>query len=81
MTTWSYDGRTQYQSMQQCENARRSRTLASGGLGAVAGAGLGALAGGNDTRNAAVGAIVGGAAGAYAGNRSIQCYQVAGGYR
>merc|ERR1712167_219575 len=69
---WSYDGQTMFSSYGECNEARRGRTLAGGGLGALAGAALGAMAGGDDTRNAAIGAVIGGAAGAYTGQRSIQ---------
>ncbi len=72
---WTFDGRTAFTSFDACERARRDRTIASGGAGALAGAGIGALAGGDDGRNALVGAIAGGALGAYAGNRSVNCYQ------
>lgn len=72
---WTHDGRTTYGSYEACEQARRNRTLASGGLGALAGAGLGTLAGGDDGRNAIYGAVIGGAAGAYRGSRSIQCHR------
>ena len=64
-----------FRSYGECDEARRNRTLAGGGIGALAGAGLGAMAGGDDTRNAAVGAVVGGVIGAYAGQRTIQCSQ------
>lgn len=80
VTTWTYDGRTQFRSQAECERARRNRTVAGGGLGAVAGAGLGALAGGDDGRNAVVGGVLGAAVGAYAGNRSLRCYQRASGH-
>lgn len=80
-TYWSYDGRTQYSSWEECQRASRNRTLTSGALGAVAGAGLGTAAGGDDGRNAVIGAIAGGALGAYAGNRSIQCQQYTTNYR
>ncbi len=72
---WSYDGQTRYQSYESCEQAKRQRTLAGGGLGALAGAGLGTLAGGDDGRNAAIGAVAGAVVGAYSGNRSVQCTQ------
>lgn len=80
-TYWSYDGRTQYSSWEECQRASRNRTLSSGALGAVAGAGLGTAAGGDDGRNAVIGAIAGGALGAFAGNRSIQCQQYTTNYR
>merc|ERR1711939_1003406 len=74
-TYWSYDGQSQYQSYEACQQAKSKRALAGGGLGALAGAGIGTLAGGDDGRNAVVGAIAGGVLGAYSGNRSIQCTQ------
>ena len=76
-TYWSHDGRTQFRSLQECQNASKKRTIASGGLGALAGAGLGTLAGGDDGRNAVFGAVAGGIAGAVAGRNSLRCQQYA----
>lgn len=74
--SWTAGDGAYYNSQQSCQSAKRNRTFAAGGLGAVTGAGLGTLAGGNDRRNAAVGAVAGAVIGASAGNRSVQCYAV-----
>lgn len=75
-TVWTSGDGAYHGSQQSCQAARRNRTVASGGLGALAGAGLGTLAGGNDRRNAAVGAVAGAVIGASSGYNSVKCYAV-----
>ncbi|MEM8617163.1 MAG: hypothetical protein AAGF20_09540, partial [Pseudomonadota bacterium] len=73
---YTHDNRSFYPNVQSCETARRNRTLAGGGAGALAGAAVGILAGGDDGRNAALGGALGGVAGAVVGHRSVQCQAV-----